>query len=362
MANALVHAGHHAVVVTATSHQDPGKHVENGVVVYRVCDFDKERLSSMARTVIAISQEEKIDWIEGVDHKGYAAKLISIKDRPPVIIKAHSCNALKVLRESLVLYPWQKVLISLSLLRTFGELRREYYCLTKADMLITPSKRILDECIRQGLALPSRRAIIPNPVGPELRPPYWPPDSQTKIALFVGRLDIGKGIQYLPAVAKALKGSDSRLVIVGQDSYARGLGSLKSWLMSQFEEMFDRVEFYDAVPPDQIAGLIDKASLVIVPSRWDNFPNVVLEAMQRGRPVVASPHGGMPEMIEATGCPVIDPEDIDFGAAVRRLLDNPDDIERLGKNMYQKCMKDYSPSKIADEYVRLVSAKLELTE
>ena len=46
---------------------------------------------------------------------------------------------------------------------------------------------------------------------------------------------------------------------------------------------------------------------MILPSRWDNFPTVLLEAMARSRPVVSSPNGGMPEMLEGTLCQAVDP-------------------------------------------------------
>jgi len=152
------------------------------------------------------------------------------------------------------------------------------------------------------------------------------------------------------------------LSIVGADGYARGLGSLKDWLTSELGEYTDLVEFLGTVPPDSIPEIMKSASVVVVPSRWDNFPTVILEAMQQGRPVVASPHGGMEEMLEGTGCRILDPAHDEFGREVRRLIDHPEDVERLGKNMHQKCLKDYSPAKVAADYVRIVSSKLGVSE
>ncbi len=58
------------------------------------------------------------------------------------------------------------------------------------------------------------------------------------------------------------------------------------------------VRFTGWVKPGDVADLINTATLMIVPSRWDEaFGNVAVQAMQMGRPVIGSDAGGIPEVV-----------------------------------------------------------------
>jgi glycosyltransferase involved in cell wall biosynthesis len=70
--------------------------------------------------------------------------------------------------------------------------------------------------------------------------------------------------------------------------------------------------FHGSLPRDRVPALYRSARVVAVPSRLDNFPNVVLEALAHGRPVVCSEGVGSAELVVAAGAgtvvPVGDPE------------------------------------------------------
>ncbi len=59
-----------------------------------------------------------------------------------------------------------------------------------------------------------------------------------------------------------------------------------------------RIRFHDRVPRERVLELVDEHDVVVVPSLWECWPNVALEAFQRGRPVLGTPTGGLAEMVQ----------------------------------------------------------------
>jgi glycosyltransferase involved in cell wall biosynthesis len=81
------------------------------------------------------------------------------------------------------------------------------------------------------------------------------------------------------------------------------------------------------------AAIADAADIVVVPSRWpDPFPTVVLEAMRAGTAVIASDHGGAPEMIaDGVSGILVPPGDVvALADAIGRLIDAPEERARIG--------------------------------
>jgi hypothetical protein len=81
---------------------------------------------------------------------------------------------------------------------------------------------------------------------------------------------------------------------------------------------------------DALAG----GSFAVVPSRWENFPNSCVEAMASGLPVLASPNGGMVEMVTDgfTGWIAASQAPEDLAAALRRGLSaSPDERAAMGR-------------------------------
>jgi glycosyltransferase involved in cell wall biosynthesis len=110
--------------------------------------------------------------------------------------------------------------------------------------------------------------------------------------LFVGRLDKQKGLDRffheLPAIFRALPQHD--LVLVGSGPLKDSLARLAARL-----RIADRVQFLGWQP--DATSLISAADILVLPSRWEGMPNVVLEAMAAGKPVVATQAEGTVELL-----------------------------------------------------------------
>ena len=97
----------------------------------------------------------------------------------------------------------------------------------------------------------------------------------------------------LRALAQAVAaGLDATLTLVGSGPEHGRLAALA-------RPLGERVRRVPAVPRAQLWGFMDEAHAVVVPSRREGLGLVAAEALARGRPVVASRTGGLPELLAA---------------------------------------------------------------
>jgi len=122
-------------------------------------------------------------------------------------------------------------------------------------------------------------------------PPDWL-TPETQLIGAAGRLETQKGFSVLLEAFQQVAGSfpNARLVIAGT-------GSLKTTLARRLQEapLRNRAILLDALPDLNV--LLWHLRLFVLPSLWEGFPNVLMEAMARDIPVVASSVGGVPELI-----------------------------------------------------------------
>lgn len=142
--------------------------------------------------------------------------------------------------------------------------------------------------------------------------------------LFVGRVVPDKGVDVLISALSELADLKPRVLVVGGESFM-------STSLSPFEKEVRRlaanhaldVTFSGPVRPEDVATYMNSASVVVVPSVWqDPCPLVVQEAKASSAAVVASEVGGIPEMGGATSGVVLVPprRPGDLAIELRRLL------------------------------------------
>ncbi len=169
-----------------------------------------------------------------------------------------------------------------------------------------------------------RIAVIPNGVDlGEFGEPPARTDHAGVTVLFVGRLDPSqKGLEVLVrALAKLPASADVRLRLVGEDW--GGVAKIQS-LASQLG-IADRITLVGAVSRTHLLQEYARADLLVLPSRFEPFGIVLLEAMAAGLPVIASRVGGIPEVVVdgETGL-LVEPGDVEgLAAAMLRLVVDP---------------------------------------
>jgi glycosyltransferase involved in cell wall biosynthesis len=141
------------------------------------------------------------------------------------------------------------------------------------------------------------------------------------VLLFVGSLIETKGVFELLEVFAALKAKKvvDRLVFIGGGDSVNRLRQRASQLM-----VADWVTFAGKVPHEQLAEWFRIANLFCLPSYREGVPNVILEAMACGIPVVATRVGGIPEVLPPECGILVTPHDgPGLLAAVERAVDIP---------------------------------------
>jgi glycosyltransferase involved in cell wall biosynthesis len=174
--------------------------------------------------------------------------------------------------------------------------RMEEFCIRAADALLCPSRYLAHQCAdRYGLPL-ERIKVVQLPCGfvPRIErdPDVWARGS----ICFVGRLEPRKGIiEWIEAATRVVEeGSSVEFDIVGAD-----ILGLQRTLISRIPRAL-RCHFHFHGPKErgELPGFLAGARAAVVPSRFENFPNVCIEAMATGLPVIATRLGGMVELLE----------------------------------------------------------------
>ncbi len=214
---------------------------------------------------------------------GLAAVLVGRLLELPVVVTAHGSD-LKLLPQR-----------SRALREQVG------WTLQKAQAVICVSAELRGLALTYG-ARPDFTRVIPNGYDPEAFRPIPQKAARetlglrgdTRILLYAGNLYPVKGPDLLLQSYSRLNGwrSRSRLVLVGEgfwrarlEEQARRLG------------LAARVRFAGARPHEEMPRWLAAADVVVLPSRSEGWPTVVVEALAVGRPVVATRVGAVPEMV-----------------------------------------------------------------
>jgi D-inositol-3-phosphate glycosyltransferase len=180
-----------------------------------------------------------------------------------------------------------------------------------------------------------------------------------RVVLFVGRVDPIKGIDTLLCTAAALNsaGTDATFLFVGGDLDSSGapVGPLKD-VAEEAARMglSSRFRFVGSQPQERLPLFYGAADAVVVPSRYESFGLVAVEAMACERPVVASRAGGLTFTVEDGTNGYLAPAG-DFGLFadhLARILDNPALRDRLGANA-RECAQRFSWSSVAESVLHV---------
>jgi len=168
--------------------------------------------------------------------------------------------------------------------------------------------------------------------------------------LFVGRLEIAKGVEdLLAAVAQlAPRYPQLRLVLAGSGDMAACAARLG---------IADRLELPGWIDPGQRAGQLRRAAIFCLPSHAEGLPLALLEAMAAGKAVVASNVGAMPEALGSAAGVLVPPRDVAaLAAALAALLDDPLAAAAMGARARAVVAARYDSAATGDRLAQLYRA------
>jgi glycosyltransferase involved in cell wall biosynthesis len=269
---------------------------------------------------VAFSREARrlgpFDVIEAPDWE--AASLVSTIRRPaPVVVCLHTPTVLVRRYGS-----------------TAGNRLREHverHAAGRADAVVTYSPLLVDELRSagwfRGRSVEHSSACIDQALLD--RDPA--PLTSEPIVLGIGRWEARKGFELLVEAAAFLGDhvSGVRVVLVGRDVVDRGGRRGSDVLRRLADRSGVTLELVPAVPRHEVGSWYDRARVVVIPSQFESYSMVGLEALAHGRPVVCTPGVGFgveAAQIAADGDPVrrcrADPRAL--AAALRPLLTDDD--------------------------------------
>ncbi len=181
-----------------------------------------------------------------------------------------------------------------SFLRDWYE-RAVTWAIGKPNLMISPSKFLIDAYHERGMFLDVPFKLLPNPAPSHFKTDYIeraPSNRGTPgpiKLLFAGQLESHKGILFLLEVLKKFS--------VPFELHIAGDGSLRS-LIEERCRQDKRLTYHGFVAFAQLTHLIAIADTCIVPSLcYENSPTIIYESFSIGVPVIASNIGGIPELI-----------------------------------------------------------------
>ena len=169
------------------------------------------------------------------------------------------------------------------------------------------------------------------------------------VANFVER----KGQDILIKAFKAIEQElpDTNLVLVGGRDNGVWAGKLHDLCCEL--DIEDRVKFIFDVPHESIFGLIQRSSMMVLPSRYEPFGLVILEAGIVGTPVVASRVGGVEEIIDSDDLGRLYPVG-DVRSLANEMLANFEDENESGRKsalLGKRVRENFSLSAMVSRYI-----------
>lgn len=173
--------------------------------------------------------------------------------------------------------------------------------LHQADYLVTVSDDLRRKAVAMGAPAEKTRAIVNGcdlsvflPTDRIEARRKLQLDPQAEAVVYIGRMDVKKGLRELIEAAAALRPQRPNL-----RAYLVGEGPDRPVIEAAIQAR-DAAGYVHALPgcaPGDVAVWMAAADLVTLPSYMEGCPNVVLEALACGRPMVATNVGGIPEIM-----------------------------------------------------------------
>lgn len=336
--------GHEVAVITGhPGYELPDEDTRNGVPIYRLPfikaleDRDPLAILEVRKRVAALKTTFAPDVIHiNFSDPSVLFHLQTLTARPaPFAVTVHALAQHEGGAESLL-----------------GRLLRE------ADRVVAVSGAILRQIRLIEPEIEARSSLIYNGLAvPSLAPAPRPLNPPRLVCL--GRVIEEKGFDLaIAALAELIPDFPGiRLTVAGDGPALPGLKNQARDL-----GIAEAVDFVGWVSPDAVPELMNTATVMVMPSRWEEpFGLVAVEAALMARPVVAARVGGLAEVVaDGEGGHLVDKDDAAaIARAVGHLLQDPEAADRMGRAGRQRAQEMFSLDSEIDAYETLFRSLVE---
>ncbi|MPZ61672.1 MAG: glycosyltransferase [Propionibacteriales bacterium] len=331
LSTALAGVGHEVVVATQTTEDTPADQVVDGVRVLRV-----------RQEPPLVPRDDLFAWTMSLDHALTRGALTALGGWRPDVVHAHDWLVAHAAATVRTVYdvPLVATIHATEAGRWNGWLPEpmnraihsvEWWLTYLADRVICCSGYVAHECGTLFATPGPKLEVIPNGVdlatwtvsGAERARARSEWGGHGPLVVFTGRLEYEKGVQTLLAAMPRLRRRHPgiRLLVAGRGSHEAALRAEARRL-----RLGRSIRFAGWLDDTELPPLVAAADVVAVPSLYEPFGLVALEAAAAGTPVVASQRGGLAEIIKdhETGLLVDAGSPADWADAIDRIVTEPD--------------------------------------
>jgi glycosyltransferase involved in cell wall biosynthesis len=169
---------------------------------------------------------------------------------------------------------------------------------------------------------------------------------------FIGRLSVEKGIlEFVQATIKLIKTNSMEMtIIIGGD------GELKNQIEQSIHDYRNKIEVLDWIPHESLGQYLNDMKLLVIPSYTEGLPNIMLEAMACGTPVLATPVGSIPDYIidRETGFIMETNKPDCIVSNIIRSLSNPS-LEQIAEKAHIIIENEFSFKKAKEKYGEILN-------
>jgi glycosyltransferase involved in cell wall biosynthesis len=193
--------------------------------------------------------------------------------------------------------------------------------------------------------------VVPNGLSTAEFTPHRPQQDAVDF-LFVGELRLLKGVDVLLTALASLRQEHSvRALIVGDGPDRARFEALGTKL-----GLADVVVFAGAMPARQA---FNRARAIVVPSRAESFPYIVLEAAAACLPLIATDVGGIPEIVAGTETRLVQADDVPaLAQALRQQILHPELGQQRAVELQSAVRSRYTIDRMTDEVLTFYRSEL----
>jgi glycosyltransferase involved in cell wall biosynthesis len=363
------------VHVFAGSNIQSGKVSENGVTVHRVCSMGAH---DFQKNVLSYFEEEHIkssfNLIESAEIHANALAIKIRFPKIPLIVRLHASNWLVESFKKKYMPLQYKLRFLLGALRrgrwdlgywrNYDFVNDADYCYLKlADFITAPTNQMKKWAVENWRLDPNCIKVLENPFVENEAFKLARTSNEEHAIIFYGRLNVLKGLITATKAMKLIlmKNPAWKWIIIGEDGNAAdGKTSMKEWMQKELKGLMSQVIFYDTVAHGLIPFYLKQSSIVLIPSLFESYSYVTIEAMIAGKAVIGSYGTGIESLIEnnVTGI-LVDPyKSGDWVKTIQKLINNTTLRQGLGKAAYEYAdQKDMCNKSIIAYYKGMVTEK-----
>ena len=336
------------VHIFAGSHIQSNTCIENDITIHRVqCTGPHNFKTKVVPYFEMEHASNPFQLIESPEIHGNAAEIKQSFPTVPLIVRLHASNWLV---ES---FKKQYVPLNTKIRYFLGALRRgkwdlgywrnydykndaDFIFVQLADFISAPTIQMKNWVSINWKINPDKIKVIENPFVENEAFKNAITDNEEQAIIFYGRLNVLKGlITATKAMKQILKNNPGwRWIVIGDDGTAAdGKASMKVWMQSQLKNVTAQVTYYDSLPNKKIPELLRQASIVLIPSLFESYSYVTIEAMCAGKAVIGSTNTGIASLIEnnVTGRLANPYNNKEWKNTVQQLINDKKLRQRIGK-------------------------------